>query len=173
MRYLRVSLSPDHGRPMRDHGGPWPGQTRAKERGRTAGPCPAPGPSANGRRSGARAKRQRPGSLPALTLFGLSPIPSASRHAELEPRLPDFDGFGAVLDPRAAFLRRLHSHGPSAEDQLVWGFLRNRLLTRLTRATTPTPMSTANFLPAMTSAARIPTFASFPAATPATRPATP
>jgi hypothetical protein len=55
-----------------------------------------------------RGDEKRPGSLPALTLLGLAAVPSPARHFELEPRLLGLDGSGAVLDPRAAFLPRLH-----------------------------------------------------------------
>ena len=57
-----------------------------------------------------RTMEQRPGSLPAFTLFGLAAVPCPPRHFELEPGLPGLDRLGAVLDPRTAFFRRLHSH---------------------------------------------------------------
>ena len=88
-------------------------------------PYAVPGPSdpdlfSASSRIGARGRRQRqrPGLLPALTLFGLAAVPGPPRHFELEPGLSGLDGVGAVLDPRAAFLgSALHHARPSIEVQ--------------------------------------------------------
>jgi hypothetical protein len=55
-----------------------------------------------------RPKRQRPGSLPAFTLFGLAAVPSPPRNFELQPRRSGLNRFGAILDPRAALFERAH-----------------------------------------------------------------
>jgi hypothetical protein len=78
--------------------------------------CPKSGAQrqqSQGKREGRRSKS---GGRPAYdrrrtSAFGLTAIPSAPAHAELEPWRARFDRFGAVLDARTAFFGK-SSHQP-------------------------------------------------------------
>jgi hypothetical protein len=76
--------------------------------------CPKSGAQrqqSQGKREG---RRPKSGGRPAYdcrrtSALGLTAIPSAPRHAALEPRRAGLDRLGAVLDPRPAGLARGHS----------------------------------------------------------------